>query len=211
MGLGPNRDPRPKNGDAYDLLSSDLLSVKTGVLTHPFEAREKELLKLAKQWMGKLPFREADLLLIDRIGKNISGTGMDTNVVGRRHHEHMASDGEYPKVRFIAVRGLTRETHGSAVGLGIAEFCKSQVLRETDIEATRLNCIIAGHPTAAMLPLDYETDREILMLRCFEGLDNQQAATLLELNPETTKKRFTRALLRLQQVLREAGVTEDGP
>jgi hypothetical protein len=133
-----------------------------GVAPDQMENREKELLRLAKQWMPGLPFRHADLLLIDRIGKNISGTGMDTNVVGRKHHEHMAADGEYPKVRFISVRGLTRETHGSAVGIGMAEFCKSQVLRETDIEATRLNCIIAGHPTAAMLPLDYETDREIL-------------------------------------------------
>jgi hypothetical protein len=126
------------------------------------EDREKELLKLAKQWMPRLPFSHVDLLLVDRIGKNLSGTGMDTNIVGRKHDDHRARDDEYPKVRLIAVRGLTRATHGNAVGLGIAELCKSQLLRETDLEKTRLNAIVAGHLPAAMPPLDYETDREIL-------------------------------------------------
>ena len=54
-----------------------------------------------------------------------------------------------------------------------------------------------------------DKDREVLVLRCFEGLTNQEVATMFELNPETTKKRFTRALLRLQQVLREAGFSSD--
>lgn len=127
-----------------------------------FEARETDLLTKAKAWMARLPFDEVDVLLVDRIGKNISGTGLDTNVVGRKFDDHKAIDGETPKVRTIAVRGLTPETHGNAIGLGIAEFCKSQVLRTMDVQATRLNAITANHVTAAMLPLDYETDREIL-------------------------------------------------
>jgi len=127
-----------------------------------FETREKALLVQAKAWMARLPFGEADLLLIDRIGKNISGTGLDTNVVGRKFDDHKAVEGETPKVRTIAVRGLTPETHGNAIGLGIAEFCKSQILGEMDVEATRLNAITANHATAAMLPLDYPTDREIV-------------------------------------------------
>jgi hypothetical protein len=127
-----------------------------------FEARERQLLALARQWMARLPFDRVDLLLIDRIGKNISGTGLDTNVVGRKFDDHKAIDGELPKVKLIAVRGLTPETHGNAVGLGIAEFCRSRVIRQTDVEAMRLNAIVAGHISAAMLPLDYETDAEIL-------------------------------------------------
>ncbi len=126
------------------------------------ESREKELLKLARQWMPRLPFERVDLLIVDEIGKNISGTGLDTNVVGRKFNDHAAVDGELPRVRRIAVRRLTPESHGNAVGLGIAEFCKSQLLRETDFQATRLNAIVAGHVSAAMPPLDYETDREIL-------------------------------------------------
>ena len=127
-----------------------------------FETREKELLKAAKQWMGKLPFKHVDLLLIDRIGKNISGTGFDTNVVGRKYDEKKAVEGEYPKVRVISLRGLTPETHGNATGMGIAEYCRTQLLEETDFEITRLNAISAGHVSVAMAPLDYATDREII-------------------------------------------------
>jgi len=127
-----------------------------------FERREKELLVLARQWMARLPFDQVDVLLIDEIGKEISGTGLDTNVVGRKFDDHKALEGEFPKVKNIVLRGLTAATHGNAVGLGLAEFCKSQLLRETDFHATRLNAITAGHLPAAMPPLDYETDREIL-------------------------------------------------
>ncbi len=127
-----------------------------------FEAREKELLRLAKEWMPRLPFDRVDLLIVEEIGKNVSGTGLDTNVVGRKFDDHKAVDGERPRVKRIALRKLTPQTHGNAVGLGIAEFCKSQLLRETDLAATRLNAITANHVAAAMLPLDYETDREIL-------------------------------------------------
>jgi hypothetical protein len=127
-----------------------------------FEAREKELLTLARRWMARLPFDHVDLLLVDRIGKNISGTGLDTNVVGRKFNDHHAVEGELPKIKTIALRGLTPETHGNAVGFGIAEFCKSQLVRETDLAATRLNAIVASHVSAAMPPLDYETDREML-------------------------------------------------
>jgi hypothetical protein len=114
--------------------------------------------------MARLPFDQADVLLIDRIGKNISGTGLDTNVVGRKFNDHQAVEGETPRVRVIVVRGLTPETHGNAVGLGLAEFCKSRIVREMDVPATRLNAIVSGHISAAMVPLDYETDCELLDL-----------------------------------------------
>jgi hypothetical protein len=121
-----------------------------------------------------------DVLLIDRIGKDISGTCLDTNVVGRKFDDHKAVEGEYPKVKVIVLRGLTEASHGNAVGLGIAEFCKSQLLRETDLRATRLNAITAGHVPAAMLPLDYETDRELLDVALSAiGLVEPQDAKLL--------------------------------
>lgn len=127
-----------------------------------FEAREKELLVLARRWMPRLPYDAVDVLLVDRIGKNISGTGMDTNVVGRKYDDHKAVAGETPRVKVIALRGLTPETHGNAVGMGCAELCKTQLLREADLAATRLNGITANQPSCAMAPLDYETDAEML-------------------------------------------------
>lgn len=127
-----------------------------------FEACEQELLCLARQWMPRLPFDRADLLLIDEIGKDISGAGLDTNVVGRKYLDHATRDDEFPKIRYLAIRGLTRSTLGNATGIGLAEFCRSRVLREMDVHATRTNCLTGSHATAAMSPLDYETDREIL-------------------------------------------------
>lgn len=133
-----------------------------GVAPHEFEARERELLVLAKEWLPRLPFKTADLLLIDQIGKNISGTGMDTNVIGRKFNDHVAWENEWPKVKRIIVRDLTDETHGNATGIGMAEFCRSRVVEKMNCKITRINCLTGGHPTAAMLPLDYPTDKEVL-------------------------------------------------
>jgi hypothetical protein len=127
-----------------------------------FETREIKLLALAKELMPRLPFDIVDILLIDRMGKDISGVGFDPNVVGRKFNDHKAVDGEFPKVRRIALRSLTPDSHGNATGMGMAEFCKSQFLREADAAATRLNCLVSGHVSAAMPPLDFETDREML-------------------------------------------------
>ncbi len=85
---------------------------------------------LAKRWMARLPFDEVDVLVIDRIGKDISGTewtrtwsAASSTIIG-------PSRGSAPRGTIsIAIRGLTAETHGNAVGLGIAEFCRSQLLR----------------------------------------------------------------------------------
>jgi hypothetical protein len=131
---------------------------------HPadFEVREKALLRQARQWMPRLAFERADLLLIDRIGKDISGTGMDTNLVGRKFGIHEAGIDEWPKIRYIAIRGLTVATHGNATGLGLAEFCLSRVLQQRDDQITRLNSLTGGHSIAAMTPLDYPTDRQLL-------------------------------------------------
>lgn len=140
----------------------DQTALIRAVAPHEFEEREKELLVLAKAWIPRLPFKTADILLIDEMGKNISGTGMDTNVIGRKYNDHAAVEGEWPKVKRLIVRGLTEATHGNATGIGMAEFCRSRLVREMDTKITRINCLTGGHPVAAMIPLDYETDREIL-------------------------------------------------
>lgn len=140
----------------------DKTALIRAVAPHEFEDREKELLVLAKQWIPRLPFKTADLLLIDEIGKNISGTGMDTNVIGRKYNDHVAAEHEWPKVKRIIVRDLTEATHGNATGIGISEFCRSRVIEKMDSKITRINCLTGGHPTAAMPSLDYSSDREIL-------------------------------------------------
>jgi len=127
-----------------------------------FEAREVQLLDLSRRWMARLPFDAVDVLVIDRMGKNISGVGFDPNVVGRKFNDHQAVDGETPKVKRICLRSLTPESHGNAIGLGVAEFCRTQLLRDMDARITRVNSLTSGHLAAGMTPLDYATDREML-------------------------------------------------
>lgn len=124
-----------------------------------FFDREKELLVIAKKWMPRLPFKQVDLLIVDEIGKNISGSGMDTNVIGRKFHDHRAMEGDLVTCKRIFVRGLTPETHGNACGLGLAEFTNRRTIESVDRNITQINAMTGGHPTAAALPSSYETDR----------------------------------------------------
>lgn len=96
---------------------------------------EHELLRLSQQWMARLPFDDIDVLIIDEIGKNISGTGMDTNVVGRKTDENRASGNEVPRVKKIVVRDLTPAAHGNATGIGLADFTTQRVLDKLDYDS----------------------------------------------------------------------------
>ncbi|MCH8923913.1 MAG: DUF2088 domain-containing protein [Planctomycetes bacterium] len=127
-----------------------------------FEEREKELLVLARGWMPRLLLSEVDLLLIDKIGKNISGTGMDTNVIGRKFSDSKDGGEELANVRRIVIRGLTPESHGNATGIGLADFCKTRLVEQMDVEATQINCLTGGSPSGAKVPIHYETDRQLL-------------------------------------------------
>ena len=124
-----------------------------------FFEREEELLLTARRWMPRLPFRTVDLLIVDAIGKNISGSGMDTNVVGRKYNDHAATDKDDVACKRILIRGLTKETHGNACGLGLAEFTTDRCLQQVDFNITRINSLTGGHPTAAGIPISLPTDR----------------------------------------------------
>lgn len=127
-----------------------------------FYEREKALLKQAIDWMPKLPFADVDLLIVDQIGKNISGTGMDTNIVGRKFNDHVATEQDNANCKRIFVRGLTAKTKGNACGIGIAEFTLQRVVDAIDDASTRVNCITSGHPTAGMIPMVYQNDRDAI-------------------------------------------------
>src|SRR5204863_6044405 len=94
--------------------------------------------------------------------KNISGAGLDTNVVGRKSSLHEPDPAVRPRVRYIAVRGLTAASHGNALGVGLVELCRTRVLDEMDVEASWLNAITAGDVPAVMAPIHYATDAELL-------------------------------------------------
>ena len=123
---------------------------------------EKELLLLAKDWMPSLPFEQIDVLVVEEMGKNISGSGMDTNVIGRKYYDHKAAEKEYPKVTRLVVRSLTEETHGNASGIGMADYIHKRILDQIDLEATAINTMTGNHPSAGAVPISFDSDRKAL-------------------------------------------------
>ena len=127
-----------------------------------FEEREKVLQAKSKEWCPSLPFDDIDLLIIDEMGKNISGSGMDTNVIGRKRNDRRAMGDETPRVLRIFVRDLTEVTHGNATGIGMAEFTTRRLVDKIDYHATYTNVITGQHVSAGAIPLHCDTDAEIL-------------------------------------------------
>jgi hypothetical protein len=135
------------------------------VLPEDIERREGELFAEAKRLMPRLPFDDIDLLIVDRLGKNISGSGMDPNVIGRSLHGYSALLGERngkPSIRRIVVRDLTPESHGNATGLGLADFTTTRLVRQMDGRVTYLNSLTALSLQSAKIPIHFETDREVV-------------------------------------------------
>jgi len=125
------------------------------------ETTEVELLKLARQITPKLPLDQIDILIVDEMGKDISGTGMDTKVIGRLMNVY-EPEPERPRITRIFVRDLTPGTHGNALGIGLADFTTQRLVSKIDRHATNLNCITAVTPEKARLPMTFETERDAL-------------------------------------------------
>lgn len=158
----------------------DQTALIEAVRPQEFQQREAHLLKLAKQWLPRLPFDRADVLLVDEIGKNFSGTGMDTNVIGRKYLHHQAREDEWPKIKSIIVRGLSSASHGNGAGIGLAEFALTRVIAEIDMQKTYVNALTANHPEAAMIPIHRLTDLEVIQdALSINGLTAPQDARLM--------------------------------
>jgi len=125
------------------------------------EQRDEEHLARAKSWMPRLPC-DVDVLIVDEMGKNISGTGMDAKVVNR------GPGGEYnpwpglPTVSRIFVRDLTSQTYGNAIGIGMADVTTERLVRRIDWTPTRVNALSAGNPSRIRVPAHFPSDRESL-------------------------------------------------
>jgi hypothetical protein len=140
----------------------DETALVEAALPGDFESVEERLLVQARRWLPRLPWREADLLIIDEIGKEISGSGMDTNVVGRKRAFPNNEPKGQPRMRFIFVRGLSAHTHGNAAGIGFADFTTTRLVRAMNYRATVINCTTAGYPGGANLPVHFDSDREVI-------------------------------------------------
>jgi len=121
--------------------------------------REAELLVRAKKLMARLPMDQLDVLIIDEIGKNISGTGMDTNVIGRVMFIG-EPEPEKPEITRIVVLNLTEPSHGNAIGVGLADYTTRRLMDQVDLNALATNAIAAMTPEKGRMPIALATDRE---------------------------------------------------
>lgn len=126
--------------------------------------KEAKLLERAKSLMASLPFPAIDVLVVQRIGKNMSGTGMDTNIIGRLMIPGQPENFGPPDIATIAVLDLTSETHGNASGIGLANVTTARVASKIDWHATYTNAITAGiwGMQRSALPLTMADDRRAI-------------------------------------------------
>jgi hypothetical protein len=123
--------------------------------------REPELLEKAKSWMADIPTDQLDSLVVTRMGKEISGTGMDTNVIGRKD---ITDSVDVPNINitYVGVCSLTDQTGGNAIGIGAADMTTAALVEKIDRRVTLCNVIAAGFPGRGKIPIILETEKEML-------------------------------------------------
>lgn len=131
------------------------------LLPGEFVAGEMMLLETAKGLLPRIPFKEVDVLIVEEIGKNISGVGMDTNVTGRFWMPG-ESDPKATTVGKIVVLDLSEETHGNAIGIGLADLTTARAASKIDHQQTYVNCLTQGSGETGKIPPFLPSDRDAM-------------------------------------------------
>jgi len=138
-----------------------------GLAPDEIVAREPALLERAKELSAKIPFHRLDILVVERMGKEFSGTGMDCYVIGRRRIIGEPEWPEAPQIGSVVVLRLTEASHGNAVGVGLADFCTRALADAIDWGVTKANAMTSGNLERVKLPLVYDADRQALEAAAF--------------------------------------------
>ncbi|MFL6353488.1 MAG: hypothetical protein ACJ74Z_16785 [Bryobacteraceae bacterium] len=125
-------------------------------------AQEQSLLREVKSWRAKLPAPEIDVLIVDEIGKDISGTGMDTKVINRGINGDYNPFPETPIVHRVYARGLSELTYHSGIGIGLADVIHDRLLNDIDWKPTYINSLTASTPAGVRTPIHFASDLETL-------------------------------------------------
>ena len=134
-------------------------SLVSAMPSDEIEKKEKELLLFSKKLMARLPFNDIDLLIVDEMGKDVSGVGIDPNVTGR--NRDLLGVFDHPvRVKRLFVRDLTAKSKGNAVGIGLADITTQRLVDKIDYDATYKNCITGISPEKAAVPMHFKTDRK---------------------------------------------------
>jgi hypothetical protein len=153
---------------------------------------------MAKDLMPQLCFDEIDVLVIDEMGKNISGAGYDPNITGRNRRAVRWQ--AKPLVKKIVILGLTRETMGNATGVGSADVITMRVYRELDVASTYANIITSCNLDGAAIPMVMNTDREAIALA---------VKTVVRVKPENCRIVRIRNTLHLGEIQISAALLDE--
>jgi len=137
----------------------DITAHIEAILPEDLAVREPELLNLAHKMLPKLPVNELDLLIVGEIGKNYSGTGMDTNIIGR---VQIYGEPEFssPMIQYIIALRLSEAAHGNALGIGLADFTTEKVMHGIDYAVMRENVVTSSFIDRGKIPMAFPSDRE---------------------------------------------------
>ena len=120
---------------------------------------ERTLVERSLNMMPRIPFDDIDVLIVDLMGKDISGIGMDSNVTGR-HRDIVGDFFLPPRPKRVFVRDLSPGSHGNAAGVGLADFVTRRLVQAIDLHRTYTNALTAISPEKAAIPMTFDTDRE---------------------------------------------------
>ncbi len=137
--------------------------------------REVELLTWSKTLMPALPVDRLHGLIVEEMGKNFSGTGVDTNIIGRLRIQGEA-EMTSPSIRYVSVLDISEESHGNATGIGLVDFVTQRLIDKVDRKATYLNNLTTTFVTRAFLPTWYDTEQEALetMMFCLRSIPQDE-------------------------------------
>lgn len=136
------------------------------------ESVERKLLEKAREYMPKIPVKEIDLLIIDEMGKDISGAGIDPKIIGRAICSWAETE-PWPRISRVFVRNLTAATEGHASGFGMVDFTTERLVKKINMQVTAINALTSSCPEEAKIPMNFKTDREAI------------AAALMTIRPHT--------------------------
>ena len=147
-----------------------------GFTSETVVAGDQVLLERSRELMPSLPVDEIDVLIIDEIGKDISGAGLDTNIVGRWMIDG-EPEPETPNIKRIAILDLTPASHGNATGYGIADFMSRRLFDKIDFPITTKNMFTSGFLQRARMPLVFEDDEETIRASLYDAFRADPART----------------------------------
>lgn len=133
----------------------------SGTGSKGLEENDRKMLVMAKKLMPSLPFQEIDVLVVEELGKNFSGTGMDSNVIGRMRIQG-EPEPKTPCIKRIVALDLSEASKGNATGIGLADFTTKALVKKIDYQATYFNCLTSTFIQRAMIPMTLDHEDEAI-------------------------------------------------